>query len=344
MACTIKDVARESGVSITTVSKILNGNDHDIGKCTKERVLQVIEQLHYVRSSSARSLVTKRTNVIGLLVPDISNSYFAELAQAIELEVRKQGYVLIFCDTSDDAENESRCLRLLLEQSVDGLVVVPTTVSTYEEIAGAMSIQKPIVFLDRVFEDAVNQSREQSAPKLGNVWFDNVQGGFLATQHLISCGHRRIGCITGPLHNKSAQERLKGYRLALEQNGIPYDPQLVIEANYRHASGGPAAEKLMQQDITAIFIQNDLMAVSAYAAIAAAGKVVGKDISIVGYDNTEYCEWMTPKLTSIVQPGPEMGKQAGKMIVSLIEDEPIEMTHQFEPDLYKRQSVAQLPI
>lgn len=342
MACTIKDVAREAGVSITTVSKILNGNDHDIGKSTKERVMQVIDALHYVRSSSARSLVTKKTNVVGLLVPDISNSYFAELAQAIELEVRKQGYVLIFCDTSDDAQNESRCLKLLLEQSVDGLVVVPTTVSTYGEITGAMSMKKPIVFLDRIFEDAIHQRQGQDTEKIGNVWFDNVQGGYLATQHLIGCGHRRIGCITGPLHNKSAQERLKGYRQALEENGIPYDPQLVIEANYRHASGGPAAEKLMQQDITAMFIQNDLMAVSAYAAIAAAGKEVGKDISIVGYDNTEYCEWMTPKLTSIIQPGSEMGRQAGKMIVSLIEGQPVELAHQFEPDLCQRQSVMQL--
>lgn len=342
MPCTIKDVAREASVSITTVSKILNGNDQDIGKATKERVLEVIDRLQYVRSSSARSLVTKRTNVIGLVIPDISNNYFAELVQAIEVEVRKQGYFVIVCDTFDDVDNESQCLKLLLEQSVDGLIIVPTTASTYQQVMDALLVKKPVVFLDRVFEDAISHRETQKDAKIGNIWFDNLRGGFLATQHLIDCGHRRIGCITGPLINKSAQERHKGYKLALERNNIPYRSELVIEANYRYDSGGPAATELLKHDITAIFAQNDLMAVSAYAAIEAAGKKVGTDVSIVGFDNTEYCEWLAPKLTSIIQPGPEMGIQAGKMIISLIRGEDIEMEKHFEPDIFQRNSVSQI--
>ena len=342
MATTIKDVAREAGVSITTVSKVLNGNDHDIGRDTRENVLEVVARLHYVRSSSARSLVTKRTNVIGLVIPDISNNYFAELAQAIEVEIRKHGYFLIFCNTSDDDKIESKCLELLQEQSVDGMIIVPTTVSTYEKIVGALRIKKPIVFLDRVFEHPFGGKCNSPDLNLGNIWFDNEKGGYLATNYLIKCGHRKIGCITGPLYNKSAQERLKGYKKALEDNHIPYDENLVVEADYRHASGTPATEKILKKDITAIFIQNDLMAVSAYSAITAAGKEVGKDISIVGYDNTEYCEWVTPKLTSVIQPGLEMGTQAGKMIISLIKGETADNAYQFEPDLCIRQSVAKI--
>ena len=342
MPCTIKDVAREASVSITTVSKILNGNDQDIGKATRERVLEVIDRLQYVRSSSARSLVTKRTNVIGLIIPDISNNYFAELVQAIEVEVRKQGYFVIFCDTFDNVDNENHCMKLLLEQSVDGLIIVPTTASTYQQVMDALLVKKPVVFLDRVFEDAIAQGASQAEKMIGNIWFDNFQGGFLATQHLIDCGHRRIGCITGPLSNKSAQERYRGYQHALEQNGIPYRSELVVEANYRYESGGPAAAELLRHDVTAIFAQNDLMAVSAYAAIEAAGKKVGTDISVVGFDNTEYCEWLAPKLTSIIQPGPEMGVQAGKMIISMIQGKEAEVEKQFAPDIFRRASVSKI--
>lgn len=340
MSYTIKDIAKEAGVSITTVSKVLNGNDFDISKQTKERVLKIISDRHYIPSSSARSLVTKRTNTIGLVIPDITNSYFAEIAMGIEDSARRLGYFVIFCNTSDNPELELNYLRLLLEQSVDGFIIVPTTDSKYADFDMILRSKKPAVFLDRVFDELDKILETTTSQRQGIVVLDNVHGGYIATRHLIENDHRRIGCITGPLKNKSAQERLAGYCKALKEADIPFEQDLVVEGNYRHNSGEQAALQLLKKEVTAIFIQNDLMAVSAYTAIEQCGYKVGTDISIVGYDDTEYCNWVTPKLSSVEQPSIQMGIQATKMLVSLIKGDYNNLKQEFIPQLHPRHSVG----
>lgn len=340
MSYTIKDIAKDAGVSITTVSKIMNGNDLDISQPTRERVRRIISERHYIPSSSARSLVTKRTNIIGLVIPDITNSYFAELARGIEEGAKSHGQFVLLCNTADDPGNEAHYLKLLLEQSVDGIVIVPTTDSRYQEIEGVLRSKKPTVFLDRVFDEFPEFPAQGAEARQGCVLLDNVRGGCIATRYLIEHGHQRIGCVTGPLKNKSARDRLAGYRHALAESGLPYDEALIVEGNYRHNSGEQAAAQLLDKGITAIFIQNDLMAVSAYTAIEQRGLKVGTDISVIGYDDTEYCNWVTPKLSSVAQPSMEMGRYAAQMLSTLIDGSDTPLRHEFMPQLHPRQSVG----
>ena len=223
-----------------------------------------------------------------------------------------------------------------MEKSVDGLIIISAIGSSYSEIEKAAGGRKPIVFLDRVFDNSPEKTGQ------GIIIFDNVKGGYVATRNLLEHGHRNIGCITGPLKNKSAKDRLMGYRQALEEFKVSYDPLMVVEGNYRYNSGGPAADCLLDRGVTAMFVQNDLMAVSAYTAIKERGLAVGKDISIVGYDDTEYCSWLTPNLSSVRQPSSDMGIFAANMLSAFIKGEPHANRQEFLPILKERQSVQQL--
>ena len=336
MSYTIKDVARDAGVSITTVSKILNHNDKDISDQTILRVKEIIRKNNYIPSGNARSLVTKKTKMIGLIIPDISNNYFAKLAHAVELEARKEDYAIILCNTDDVYETEISYLKLLLEKSVDGIIIVPTVDSTGNELDSITLKKKPIVILDRVHH------LKEDKPNEGAVFFDNILGGYLATKSLIDAGHTRIGCLTGPMENKSAQDRLKGFKQALESNNLKFDKDLIIEGNYRYSSGYKAAELFFKNKVSGIFSQNDLMATGLYSAAIEKNVLIGKDISIVGYDDSLYCDILAPKLTSISQLSAEMGTAAAVMLGDMMNGRPCSRLIEFEPTIHIRNSIAKI--
>lgn len=335
MRYTIKDIAKEAGVSVTTVSKVLNHNDSDISARTIERVKRIIELKGYVPNSAARSMVTKKTKMIGLIIPDISNNYFAKIAREVEMVFKDLGYAVILCNSDDDYETEIEYFNLLIEKSVDGVIVVPSVKSSEEGFMIGKYEKKPMVFLDRVFHD-----EEESRNPLGNVYFNNIMGGYQATKLLLENGHRNIACITGPLRQRSASDRLQGYKQALAEYGVEYRDEWIFEGNYRFDSGKKYANQIFKQDITAVFTQNDLMATGLYSVAIEEGIQIGKDLSVIGYDDSDYCEIVSPKLTSVSQASMEMGDAAAYMLKDLMEGNPCKKTKEFLPSINIRNSIS----
>lgn len=333
MAVTIYDVAKLAHVSVTTISKILNHKDYDISDETRQRVLNVIKEVNFTPNELARSLVTKRTNVLGLLIPDISNLYFADMARGVEDGANRLGYNVILCNTDENQKKEQEYLEILKGRGTDGVIIVPIAGSD-TVFSSDFNFEKPYVILDRVYDNTENN--------LFQVRFDNVKGGYLATKYLIEKGHKRIGIISGPENDGTTKDRLKGYKLALEESHIALDDSIVFYGNYKFDSGVTGADNLIRKDITSVFAFNDLMASGAYKAITAHGLKIPRDISVIGYDNVYLSEMLDPALTTISQPKYEMGKVAATMLIKLLKKNQQETEAAFAPTLIERQSVRAL--
>jgi len=331
MRVTMKEIAKMAGVSITTVSMVINGKDQSIGAETKARVLRIIEEQQYVPNGIARSMITKQTSTLGLLIPDITNPYFATMARGIEDAASQAGFHVILCNTDESLEKETEYLQLLRKQNVDGVILVSAAVAEHAEGRILKDFKKPLIFLDRRGTDQTEAS----------VGFENRKGAYLATKHLIEAGHRSIGCITGPLKNRSAVERYRGYQDALIEAGIDLNSDWVVEGDYQMTGGEAGIRKLKGKGITACFIANDWMAYGAYKACYEEEIQIPADLSIVGFDDLMISQAMTPPLTTIHQPNTEMGKMAVQQIVAWIQsgNQPKENT-MFEPELVVRDSVC----
>lgn len=334
MSITIYDIAKAANVSITTVSKIMNNKSTDISDKTREVVLKTMEEMHYKPSNLARSMVTKRTGVIGLLIPDISNPYFSEIARGVEDSANNRNFNVIFCDTDESPKKELEYMNILEKRQIDGVIFIPTAESPRKSIQNMAASQKPFVVVDRVFDD-----RDAN---MFQVFVNNMSGGYMAAQYLAKKGHRRIGCVTGSHNNKSSQDRLAGYKKALGEADIPMEPSLIYEGNYRYSSGVDAGEYLLQKEVTAIFIENDVMASGVYAALAEHNVAIPRDISVVGYDDINLSKMLSPQLTTIQQPKLEMGRAAAEMLIHAIKRENGSHLIGFEPKLIERKSVRPL--
>lgn len=333
MNMTMKEIAKLAGVSITTVSLVINGKDQSIGAETRERVLEIIEEHQYVPNGIARSMITKQTSTLGLLIPDITNPYFATMARGIEDAASKAGFHVILCNTDENQDKQADYLQLLRKQNVDGVILVSAAFSQHAENEMLKEYKKPLIFLDR-------RGRDQTEASVG---FENRKGGYLAAKHLIDAGHEKIGCITGPLKNMSAQERYQGYLDALKEAKIDPNPNWVVEGDYQMAGGEAGIRILKDRGITACMIANDWMAYGAYKACYEEGIEIPEDLSIVGFDDLEISKAMIPPLTTIHQPNIAMGRMAVEQIVSWIKsgDQP-ERCKMFEPDLILRKSVRSI--
>ena len=331
MRITIRDIAKKAGVSITTVSKIINKKDEDISDETREKVIKIINEYNYVPSALATGLVTKKTNTIGLLVPDISNAFFAEVARGVEDGANGRGYNLILCNTDDDPDKEIQYLNVLKVKHVDGIVFLSAVLSNHSAIMQLNKAGFPVVVLDRTLDDE----------SIMAVYLDNFTGGYMAAKHLAEFGHKRIGCITGPLKNKPAKQRFCGYKKALEEMHIEFDEDLVYEGNFKTSGGEWGAKKLLKAGATAIFACNDMMACGAYKVIQEQGLRIPEDVSVVGFDDTFMSEILTPPLTSVKQPTYDMGIASAAMLIKRIKGEKLENTKmEFKPVLSIRKSVG----
>ena len=292
MKVTIKDIAERSGVSVTTVSLILNNKKVRTSAITKAKVLQTAHELNYVPNSLARGLITKRTNTIGLILPDISNVFFSQMAKCLENLLAKRGYALFLCDTNDSDEEQVMYLNLLWGHRVDALVLCIAN-DTDKSLVGLEQFKSsgiPIVAFDR-YSDGM------SCPLVAT---DNVESAKNIVQHIIDKGHRRIACISGP-SKKNYSSRLDGYKQVLAANGIDYDESLVMEGDYRYDSGYECAKQLLKQRPTAIFACNDMMAYGVYKAVEECGLSIPDDISVVGFDDLMFSSTLSVPLTSVRQ-------------------------------------------
>lgn len=337
MKVTIRDIAREAEVSVTAVSLVLNGRPNNVSESTIDRIRAIAEKHHYSPNQTAVSLVTKKTKTIGLVIPDISNNFFAELAKAVEHHCNEAGYSVVLCNTNNDSAKDRTSVDLLVRRGVDGLII---TFSPWEDspekavfVEEMNHLAVPFISLDSWIDGLTGSG----------VSIHHSKGGYLATKHLIGLGHSRIGCITGSKHNYSAVRRLKGYTSALLDSGLPFDPEFVEEGDYGYRSGYEAALRLISKGVTALFVSNDLMAYGAYLAAKESGKRIPADLSIVGFDDLFFSSMLSVPLTTVRQSVDVLGKTACELLFGQMRHEEPEIQYlQLEPRLVVRDSTRSL--
>lgn len=306
---TMADVAREAGVSLMTVSRAINHKD-GISESTRLRVQAIIERLGYHPSDIARSLVTARTGTIGLVVIDNSNPFFSELARGVEHEAYAEGYNVFLCNTEEDTERELAILRSLEEKRVDGVILCSSRLDESVLLA-ATQHEMAVVLINR----------RLAQQRFGSVGVDDVRGGCLATEHLLSRGHRAIGYLAGPKRSYSGQQRAAGYRIALQAAGIKPRAEWERHCSPVVESGQKEAFHLLKSrpELTALFCYNDLSAVGALHACADLGRRVPDDVAIMGFDDIPLAALVTPPLTTIRVPMYDLGSQAMRLLRQRIE-------------------------
>lgn len=307
---TIQEVARKAGVSPTTVSHVIN-NSRVVSAETRLRVEAAMEELHYRPNALARSLRRGQTHTLGLILPDISNPFFAEIGHSIETAAFEQGYSVILCNTEGDLDKEDLYVDVLSKKQVDGMIFVAAGDQT-DSLRALLRHEVPVVVVDRDLPEV----------EVDAVLADSRQGGYLATQHLIALGHRRIGCIAGPFHLTPSAQRVTGYREALLDAHLLADDDLIKRGDFHPESGYRAARSLLERRDApaAIFACNDLMALGALRAAAESGRQVPADLAIVGFDDIELASYTSPPLTTIAQPKADLGRLAVQWLIEHIAD------------------------
>jgi len=301
----IKDIARMAGVSISTVSLVFN-QPNRIKEETRFRVLAVAEKLNYVPNRLARSLVTNKTKTIGLVISDIIDPFYAEISRAIEDTLSEEGYSLILCNTDNDIQKEIQYFNLLLEQNVEGIILVPIGIKV-EHLLKAINQGKKIVFVDRKIDKL----------PICSVTINNEQAGCVATEFLINRGHRIIACISGNQSLKTTQDRIKGYKKALNKNDLPLYESLIISGSAKTEENYKTVAELLKKkkDITGFFITSDIIAYVVLDSLKNLGIDVPRQASIIGFDDISFSKYLCVPLTTISQPKYELGQIAAKMIL-----------------------------
>ncbi|QFF98046.1 LacI family transcriptional regulator [Psychrobacillus glaciei] len=329
---TIKDIAREAGVSITTVSRVLNNKAEGMSKKTRKTVLQVMGELNYQPNKFARGLVTKRSNMLGLIVPNISNPFFPELCRGAEDEANERNYSLIICNSDDQSQKEENYLRLLQEQQVDGILLSSKNRLSQTSKDQLESGKIPYVLFDRG-EEASNHS---------GVFLDNEKGGYMAGKHLVDLGHTKIACMTGPLEILNAQQRLAGFQRAFTEASIELPKSSILVGDFQMEVAYLIAKKFLQDNcVTAIFASNDLMACGIYRAAHELGIQIPEQLSIVGFDDIPLVTALIPKLTTVRQGTYEMGRKAIELLLNELENNSSEGVV-FDPTLIVRESTKKI--
>ncbi|WP_070000071.1 LacI family DNA-binding transcriptional regulator [Cellulosilyticum sp. I15G10I2] len=312
MKTTIKDIAQKANVSVGTVSKILNKKDGHISDETRQKVMATAKELNYTPNTLARSLVTRQTKTIGLILPDISNPFFPELARGAEDKASEAGYSIMYCNTDDDMKKEDKYIQMLTEKMVDGIIITQSTARkmTSEKL---QSVTTPIVLIDRDVEGEGIR---------GKVLVDNLMGAYEAMKHLILKGHKKIVFVAGPLTSNTTKARLEGYKKALKEFKIPFNQNYILEGQYKSEWGFNAVKQLFEKDydFDAVFCGNDLIAISVVRALKDAGKLIPQNIAVIGYDDIPMASLIEPPLTTVRQPIYEMGYHAAEMLVDIIEN------------------------
>ena len=310
MRVSIKDIAKAAGVSHSTVSRALSDSPL-VSDETKARIRRLAEEMGYSPNSLARSLVTRQTHTVGVVVTTIADPFIAEVVHGIEATAQDHGYTVILCNSGAVPEREIAAVETLRSKRVDGVIVTSSRIGALY-LDHLERIGVPIVL--------INNHNEDSGRYTFTVTVDNRHGGYLATEHLIQLGHRRIAYVTAPADHSSDADRMYGYRQALVAGGIEPDPTLIVPGNGRADGGERALEALRALDAppTAVFCYNDMTAIGLIAAARRAGLSVPQDMAVVGFDDIPFATYCYPSLTTIAQPKIEMGQLAMRMALALM--------------------------
>ncbi|MFI0155463.1 LacI family DNA-binding transcriptional regulator [Streptomyces lydicus] len=306
---TMMDVARRAGVSVATVSHVLN-ETRPVRPDTRAAVLGAIEELGYTHNTLARSLVTSRTRSIGLAVSAISNPYFTEILQGVEAGALEAGHSLLIADPHDDPHHERKVVQLLHERRVDGMIVAPSA-EPAEMVDYLARREVPTVFLDRLVGDAYDQVCAESTGPVRQL-----------VEHLADLGHTRIGLVAGLPGLSTTTERVQGYREGLRARGLPFAPELLAGGNSEAEGAQDATRHLLAapEPPTALITANNAMTIGALRALGALGLQVPRDIALACFDDFSWADLFTPRLTAIAQPSKDIGAAAVRLLLERLQE------------------------
>ena len=307
-AASISDVARESGVSIFTVSAVVNNKSH-VGKNLRERVEDAIRKLNYRPNLIARSLIKQKTQTIGMIVPDIVNPFFPMVVRGAEDAAQKQGYNLLLCNSDDSLAKEETAIELLLSKRVDGILLTKAAGEFSPSLRQMIKeVNIPFVLVMRTYPQLTKDA----------VISDDYQGAYEAVCHLARSGRRRIGLVSGPLKISNAKERWRGFRDALEEKKLPYEPDLVVEGDYRIESGFRAGHALLSHRPDGIYVANHLMTIGLLKAVDEMGLKCPEDFGLVSFDDYPWLGVFRPRLTTVELPKHQLGSEAAELLIQRI--------------------------
>jgi LacI family transcriptional regulator len=315
---TIHDIARELKISASTVSRALNDNPR-ISLKTKEKIKAVADQFGYRPNTLASNLRNKKSNTIGIVVPLINRHFFSSVISGAEDVAYKAGYTVVISQSNDLSAKEINIVQSMFSNRVDGLIIsIAMQTNTFEHLKLFRKKHIPLVFFDRAVPEI----------ETDKIVVDDFDGGFRVTQHLIDQGYKRIGHLAGPQNLKTYIDRKNGYSSALQKNGIPYDESLIIVNTLTSDEGVPAIQRLMGllNPPDALFCGNDTTALSVMIYLRDKGIRIPEDVGIVGFSNEPFSKVVSPSISTIAQPGFEMGQKAAELIIRKIENK--ERTYQ----------------
>lgn len=326
MKATIKDIAKIAKVSATAVSMALNGRE-GVSVKTRSRILQIAEKMNYRPNQAARSLISRRSSTIGLIIPDIADPFYPELAKGIEEKANALGYNIILSNTGRSLDKERRSMDGLLSRGVDGIIFSTVTVDD-PNIDLLMNERFPFVLVNRV------PMQHPAVDKIDYVIVDSYSGGYKAIEHLFKLGHDRIAVITGFMKASTAIERTRGARQAISDCGLKLNPRYLVQCNYSRQEAYEAAVRLLglKNAPTAFFAQDDNMALGVREAVLSLGLKVPEDIAIIGFDDIDICALTGIELSTMSQKKYEMGVMATATLINKIEGDTPSMVNKIVLD------------
>lgn len=327
---TIKEVAELAKVSQATVSRAIN-NHPTVKEANRQKVYAAIEQLGYKPNAFAQALASSRSNSIGMLVGSLDGPFYGPLMHHTEDTIRKNNNHLIVTSGQESHSKEKDSIEFLRSKRVDGFILHSDKLSD-DELIDVVKEAPATIILNRYIPDIDQHC----------IYIDNEYGGYLATKHLLEHGHKNIACITGQLSKGDSRDRLQGYRLALSEAGIKYNPSYVIEGRFDHDGNHDRARRLLDRapEITAVFCQNDNIALAVYDVAVEKDIIIGKDLSVVGFDNDYHSAHIRPRLTTVNFPVEEMGIEAAKGVLAMVQEQKVNIKQQLQPELVVRDSVG----
>lgn len=336
MKLTIKEIAEMAGVSITTVSQILNNKGSRFSEQTRKKVLDIVEEYQYKPDFFASNLINRHSKTIGMIVPDVTDFFFSKIIEGVESYLNPLGYMILLCNSKHSQEKELQYIDELIHRSVDGIILAtPNILPKEKAVDSDCFANTPLVLVDR----GINER------KTGRLIIKEYEGTYQAISELIQLGHKNIGLLKETVGYYQLTERMTAYYHVMKDHGIKVNENFIADGSLTIAGGYEAAKKVLVNDeITAIFCGNDEMAIGCYQAIHEAGKKVPDDISVIGFDGLEIAKFLVPSLTTIYQPSFDIGFYAAKFLVDKIDFPSSKVPNKvFETKVILRESISAPP-
>ena len=332
MPPTIYEVSKLAGVSLATVSRVMN-NSEKVSPATRKKVEEAMQQLGYRPNSAAQSLASSRSNTVGVIVPVFYGPFYGDILAGIEAELRASKKHVIITSGDSGSASEKKGVEFLLSRNCDALILWLDSVSDEYLVELSNADATPFVVLARHIPQIEDRC----------VYLDDELGGYLATKSVLVLGHRNIAYISGPLWKADADARFKGHQRALEEFNVEYDPRLLYEGNFRETGGNRGMKHLLQSGapFSAVICGNDEMAAGAFGVARERGMQIPDELSIMGFDNVFFSRYFRPMLSTVNNPMGEMGQMAARWVLKEVYGQKeLEIQHCYEPEVVNRSSVA----